>query len=45
MTSNETCFAYSWFIGLKTADEEMAEGVDYCGPAKMSHKGFCLDTL
>ena len=20
-------------------------GVDYCGPAKMSHKGFCLDTL
>ena len=23
----------------------MAEGVDYCGPAKTSHKGFCLSTL
>ena len=20
-------------------------GVDYCGPAKTSHKGFCLSTL
>ena len=23
----------------------MAAGVDYCGPAKTSHKGFCLTTL
>ena len=23
----------------------MAEGVDYCGPVKTSHKGFCLATL
>ena len=23
----------------------MAQGVDYCGPVKMSHKGFCLVTL
>ena len=23
----------------------MAAGVDYCGPAKTSHKGFCLVTL
>ena len=23
----------------------MAEGVDYCRPVKMSHKGFCLATL
>ena len=22
-----------------------AAGVDYCGPVKMSHKGFCLATL
>ena len=29
----------------KTADEVMAAGVDYCGPVKTSHKGFCLSTL
>ena len=23
----------------------MAEGLDYCGPVKTSHKGFCLSTL
>ena len=23
----------------------MAAGVDYCGPGKTSHKGFCLATL
>ena len=23
----------------------MAAGVDYCGPVKTSHKGFCLATL
>ena len=23
----------------------MAAGVYYCGPVKMSHKGFCLATL
>ena len=23
----------------------MDAGVDYCGPVKMSHKGFCLATL
>ena len=23
----------------------MAEGADYCGPAKTTHKGFCLATL
>ena len=26
-------------------EEAMAEGVDYCGPAKTSKKGFCLATL
>ena len=23
----------------------MAQGVNYCVPVKMNHKGFCLDTL
>ena len=23
----------------------VAAGVDYCGPGKKSHKGFCLNTL
>ena len=23
----------------------MPEGLDYCGPVKMSHEGFCLATL
>ena len=23
----------------------MAEGVEYCGPVKTIHKGFCLATL
>ena len=30
---------------MKTAEEATAEGVDYCGTVKMSHKGFCLATL
>ena len=30
---------------MKTAEEVMAEGVDYCGPVKTIHKRFCLDTL
>ena len=42
MTSNDTHFSDSWFSGVKTA---MAEGVYYYGPAKTSHKGFCLATL
>ena len=25
---------------MKRAEEEMAEGVDYCGPVKTSHKDF-----
>ena len=43
--SNDTYFSDSWFRGVKTAEEAMAEGVDYCGPVKTTHKGFCLDTL
>ena len=30
---------------MKTAEEENAEGVYYCGPVKTSHKGFFLATL
>ena len=45
LTSNETYFADIWFISVETDKEEMTAGVDYCGPAKMIHKGFCLSTL
>ena len=45
LTSNYTYFAYSWFSSVKTAEEMSATGVDYCGPVKTSHKGFCLATL
>ena len=45
LISNETYFADSWFSSVKTDEEEIIEGVDYCGPAKTSHKGFCLNTL
>ena len=30
---------------MKTAYEVMAEGVDYCRPVNMIHKGFCLATI
>ena len=40
LTSNETYFADSWFIGVKTVDEAMDQGVNYCGHVKSSHKGF-----
>ena len=42
LTSNDTYFADSWFSYAKTAEEMAAAEVGYCGPAKMSHKGFCL---
>ena len=45
LTPNDTYFAYRWSSSVKTADEAMAVGVNYCGTAKMSHKGFCLATL
>ena len=45
LTPNETSFYDSWFSFIKTAEEAMAVGVDYCGPAKTSHKSFCLSTL
>ena len=45
LTSNNTYFADSWFSSVKTAEEMAAAGVNYCGPVKTSHKGFCLATL
>ena len=45
LTSNDIYFADSWFSSVKTAEEMAAAGVDYCGPVKTIHKGFCLATL
>ena len=45
LTSNNNYFPNIWFSYVKTSEEMAAAGVDYCGPAKMTHKGFCLDTL
>ena len=45
LISNDTCFADSWLCYVKNAEEMVAVGVDYCGPVKTSHKGFCLATL
>ena len=40
LTSRDAYFYHSWFSGLKTAEEEMSEGVYYCRPVKTGHKGF-----
>ena len=45
LTSNETHFYDILFSGVKMVEEAVAEGVYFCGPVKMSHKGFCLATL
>ena len=45
LMSNDTYFFYSWFSGVKNVEEAMAERVDYIGPVKTSHKGFCLYKL
>ena len=45
MISNDTYFADMCFSFVKTADDAMAAGVNYCGPAKTSHKGVFLATL
>ena len=45
LTSNDTYFADRWFSYVKISEEAMAAGVDYSGPAKTSHKGFCIATL
>ena len=45
LASNDTYFSDSWFSSVKTAEEMADAGVDYCGPVKTSHKGFCLAML
>ena len=45
LLSNKSLFSYTWFRIFKTVDKENTEGVDYCGSAKTSHKGFFLATL
>ena len=45
LISNETYFADIWFSYVKKDEEAMAAGVDFCGPTKTNHKGFCLDIL
>ena len=45
ITSNETYFSDIFFSFVKTSEEEIPEGVDYCGPEKRIHKSFCLSTF
>ena len=45
LTSNGTYFDNSWFSSVKPDEEMAAAVVNYCGPVKMSHKGFCLARL
>ena len=45
MSSNNKLFSNIWFRGLKTVEEKNIERVDYCGPVKITHKGFFLTTL
>ena len=45
LTSNDTYFDDIWFSSVKTAEEMAAAGVNYCGPVKTRHNGFCLATL
>ena len=45
LMSNNNNFSDSWFSGEETAEEAMAEGVDYCRPEKTIHKGFYLVSL
>ena len=44
LISNDTYFANSWFGSVKNTEDMTAAGVNYCGPVKTSHKGFCLAT-
>ena len=40
LTSKYTYFPDIWFGGVKTSEEVMAQGVNYCGTVKTSHKLF-----
>ena len=45
LSSNHNLLDYGWLIGVKTAEEETANILDYFGPVKTSHKGFFLAKL
>ena len=45
LSSKNSLFYDIWFSGVKTAYNGNIEGVDYCGPVKISHMGFFLSTL
>ena len=45
LKSNYTYFSDSWFSGVKTAEEAMAEGLYYFRPVKTNHKVFGIATL
>ena len=45
MSSNNNYFSHICFRGAKTAEEMNTYGVDYCGPAKTSHRGFLMAML
>ena len=45
LSSNGTYFFGRWLKGVKTSEEEIYKGVDYCGPVNTIHKVFCLATL
>ena len=40
LTSNDTYFSDNWPSGVKTAEEEIAEGENYCGTVNTIHKFF-----
>ena len=40
LTSNDTYLAENWFSSVKTDEEAIDVGVNYCGPVKTSHKFF-----
>ena len=45
LSSNNTLLVVSWFIRVKIEEEVNVERVDYYGPVKTSHMGFCLAML
>ena len=45
LTSNYTYFSDSWFSSAENSEDAMDAGVDYCGPVKKIHNGFCLSKL
>ena len=45
LLSNYIYFSGIYFIGVKTSDEVISEGLYYCRPLNIIHNGFCLATV